>query len=232
MDILGIGDRAGAAQPRQRLGVRAAHRRRQERLRADPRVARRRARPRVGGRRSTTTSPRRAAAALDQGGLRRRAAPLRCAPPTCATSARPSRCGCRCPRGRSTRRCSTRSRGRFHAEHRALYGYDFAGDATPAGRVGQPPGLRHRPDPAAGDQAASTALVSRSGATRLLNQRTDGRSASTRRTGTSTPRCSGGPTCPPGAVRRRARRSSRSSARRCRCTRASPPGSTSTSTSS
>ena len=34
-------DRAGAAQPRQRVGVRAAHRRRQERLRADPRHARR-----------------------------------------------------------------------------------------------------------------------------------------------------------------------------------------------
>ena len=36
---------------------------------------------------------------------------------------------------------------RFHAEHRALYGYDFAGDAAPAGRVGQPAGLGHRPDP-------------------------------------------------------------------------------------
>ncbi len=43
---------------------------------------------------------------------------------------------------------------RFHAEHRALYGYDFSTDAHPAGRVGQPPGLRHRPDPAAGDPAS------------------------------------------------------------------------------
>ena len=34
----------------------------------------------------------------------------------------------------------------FHAEHRALYGYDFRDDPTPAGRVGQPPGHRRRPD--------------------------------------------------------------------------------------
>ena len=40
IDILGLAGRAGAAEPRQRLGVRPAHRRREERLRADPRVAR------------------------------------------------------------------------------------------------------------------------------------------------------------------------------------------------
>ena len=101
--------RAGAAQPRQRLRVRAAHRRRQERLRADPRRARRRARPRGRGGRSYDELTARAADALAQGGVRRRASTGSCAPPTCATSARPSRCGCRCPTGRSTRRCSPRS---------------------------------------------------------------------------------------------------------------------------
>ena len=34
----------------------------------------------------------------------------------------------------------------FHAEHRALYGYDFRDRPQPAGRVGQPPGHRSRPD--------------------------------------------------------------------------------------
>ena len=34
----------------------------------------------------------------------------------------------------------------FHAEHRALYGYDFRGDPQPAGRVGQPARHRRRPD--------------------------------------------------------------------------------------
>ena len=44
-------DRVGAAGARQRVRVRAAHRRREERLRADPRVAGRHARPRLGRRR-------------------------------------------------------------------------------------------------------------------------------------------------------------------------------------
>ena len=43
----------------------------------------------------------------------------------------------------------------FHAEHRGLYGYDFAGDPTPAGRVGQPAGLRHRADHPPRDPARS-----------------------------------------------------------------------------
>ena len=55
MDVLGIPTRAGAAQPRQRLGVRAAHRRRQERLRADPRRAGRPARRRRGRGGATTS---------------------------------------------------------------------------------------------------------------------------------------------------------------------------------
>ncbi len=77
MDVLGLPDRAGAAQPGQRLGVRPAHRRRQERLRADPRHPRRPARP--GRRRPgvTTTLAAQAAARADRGGLRPGRAPVR-----------------------------------------------------------------------------------------------------------------------------------------------------------
>ena len=221
-------DRAGAAQPRQRLGVRAAHRRREERLRADPRRARRRARP---GRPSPAVvrrpRPRRPPTALAKEGFAAGAAPVRRAPPTCATSGRPSRCGCRARRRRRRRPSLDEVAGRFHAEHRALYGYDFAGDADPAGRVGQPPGLRHRADPAPGDPASVRRRSTRRRAARRRRPR--GRSASTPPTGTSTRRCSGAPTCA-GRGRRPARRSSRSSARRCRCTPASRPGSTTTST--
>ena len=53
------------------------------------------------------------------------------------------------------RRRAGRSGEPFHAEHRALYGYDFS-RRDPAGRVGQPPRLRHRPDPAARDPPPST----------------------------------------------------------------------------
>ena len=122
-------DRAGAAQPRQRLGVRAADRRRQERLRADPRHARRRARP--GRRRRPVRRPggpgRRGAA---HRGVRRRPARASSAPPTCATSARPTRCGSPCPTAGSTPALAEEVARRFHAEHRALYGYDFAADPS------------------------------------------------------------------------------------------------------
>ena len=195
-------DRAGAAQPGQRLGVRAAHRRRQERLRADPR------------RRSPSAStPAPCTAAYDaltgaggrgagQGGLRRRRS-------TCSQRTADLRyfgqafevrvAGAR--GRRSTPRRSTQVADAFHAEHRALYGYDFAGDAAPAGRVGQPAGLRHRPDHAPGDPRVTSGLGRASGACAPVARRTTashGRSASTPTTGTSTPRCSGGPTWPPG----------------------------------
>ena len=67
---------AGAAEPGQRLGVRPAHRRREERLRPDPRVAPRRPRrrrPAHGVRRAPGAGGRGA----DQGGLRRGRAPVR-----------------------------------------------------------------------------------------------------------------------------------------------------------
>ena len=80
-------------EPGQRVGVRPADRRRQERLRADRRRPARAARPRRRRRRRSTSSTGRAA----DGARRARASPRErarasCAPPTCATSARPSRC--------------------------------------------------------------------------------------------------------------------------------------------
>ena len=79
-------------------------------------------------RRRTTTLAGAGRRGADQGGLRRRRSTGSCAPPTCATSARPSRCGCRCPTARSTEPRSTSVADAFHAEHTALYGYDFSGD--------------------------------------------------------------------------------------------------------
>ena len=51
-------------------------------------------------------------------------------PPTCATSARPSRCGWRCPEGPFDAALAATVADAFHAEHRTLYGYDFADDAA------------------------------------------------------------------------------------------------------
>ena len=121
--------RAGAAEPGQRVGVRPAHRRREERLRADPRRPPRRARRRRPCRRSYDDLTGRAADGARARGLRRASSTCSCAPPTCATSARPSRCGSPCPTGAvDAGRRSTRSPHAFHAEHRALYGYDFRDD--------------------------------------------------------------------------------------------------------
>ncbi len=113
---------------------------------------------------------------------------------------------------------------RFHAEHTALYGYDFAGDPTQqvewvnlrVSGIGpiQRPEITRVP---LGDGAPSRRAVARC--------------ASSRPTGTSTRRCCGAPTWRPGRSSP-ARRSSRSSAPRCRCTPASSPASTSSSTSS
>ena len=58
--------------------------------------------------RRSTTSPRRPPSALDGEGFAAGRPPLRRAPPTCATSARPSRCASPPPRARSTRRMPTR----------------------------------------------------------------------------------------------------------------------------
>ena len=118
---------------------------------------------------------------------------------------------------------------RFHAEHRALYGYDFAGDASQQvewvnlrvsgiGPIQRPEIKQVERPPARG----ACAPGGRRGPAPVCFERPPG---------TSTRRSSGAPTWPRGRSSP-APPSSRSSARPCRCTRASPPGSTSTSTSS
>ena len=71
-----------------------------------PRRPARPARPRPRRRRSTTTLDRPGRTRAGRGGLRRASSSASCAPPTCATSARPSRCGCRARRRRSTPACA------------------------------------------------------------------------------------------------------------------------------
>ena len=124
---------------------------------------------------------------------------------------------------------------RFHAEHRALYGYDFDGDPTQqvewvnlrvsgVGPIQRPEIQRHQ-----SERPPRWLRSERQRASRNHNAR--GRSASTPPTGTSRRPSCGAPTWqsePPSP----ARRSSRSSAQRSRCTRASWPGSTTASTSS
>ena len=122
-------DGAGAAQPGQRVRVRAADRRREERLRADPRRPGRH--PRPGHRRDDVRRPdrpRRRRAV--RRGLRPRAAPVR--PHRRPALLRP---GLRGPGpgaadGAVDAALLDEVAARFHAEHRALYGYDFTGDAT------------------------------------------------------------------------------------------------------
>ena len=65
-----------------------------------------------------------------QGGVRRRHSTRSPAPPTCATSARPSRCASPVPDGPVDAAALDEVARRFHAEHRALYGYDFSGDPS------------------------------------------------------------------------------------------------------
>ena len=149
---------------------------------------------------------------------RARASPRRsgcsCAPRTCATSGRPTRCASTCPAARSTRALLATVAEPFHDEHRALYGYDFRDDAAAGGRVGEPPGDRRRPDPQAvaarGRRRATAREAARTGTRPVCFDdwvdADDLRPRAARR----------------GRRRRRARRCSRSSARRCRCTPGSP----------
>ena len=121
--------RAGASEPRQRLGVRPAHRRREERLRADPRRARRAARARDRRLRRTTSSPTRAASALATEGFAPeqhqfvRTADLR-------YFGQAFEVRVPVPDASIDAAVLDEVANRFHAEHRALYGYDFSTDAT------------------------------------------------------------------------------------------------------
>ena len=212
---------AGAAEPGQRQRVRAAHRRRPQRLRADRRLQAPRPRPRpraVGLRRPGGPGaerpgrrglrPRRPAHAADGGPALRRP-------------------GLRGARARSRdgeldRAAAEDVAQAFHAAHRQLYGYDFADRPAPGRRVGEPPGQRDRPDPPSRHGgAARRRTAGRTGPSRA-------RAGSSSTTG-STPRPTTGPASPP-ATWSPARRSSRSSARPSRCTPASPSPSTPTAT--
>ena len=214
---------AGAAQPGQRVGVRPAHRRRQERLRAD---RRRRATTQLDSapcERRTTRSTAEADAALAEEGFARgrarfaRTADLRYFGQAFEVRV-PVPDGADRRGGRSTRWPTA-----FHAEHRALYGYDF-----PATRRQQVEWVNLRVTgigPIRGPRSGSRQVRQRG-----LEQRGAGacrpvdaagllrRRRRVRRHAGAVARRPGA-----GAPSSRARRSSRSSARRCRCTPASRP---------
>ncbi len=166
----------------------------------------------------------RAAAALDAEGF----APGQhgsSAPPTCATSARPTRSGCRPAPGRSTPPGPRRSPAASTTSTAALYGYDFRDDpaqqvewvnlrVTGIGPITRPD-LRPLPERGAGEPVGEG----------LPGQRSARGSASTPTPATSRRPCSGGPTCAP-ATPSAGRPSSRSSARPSPSTPASPSAST------
>ena len=126
------------------------------------------------------------------------------APPTCATSARPSRSASRCPDGSVDAAVLDEVANRFHAEHRALYGYDFSTDPTQQvewvnlrvsgiGPIQRPEIRRHDVDPA---QTLSRVNVDPAQSLRRVNVRRA--SASTRNRGTSTRRSCSAPHSSPG----------------------------------
>ena len=129
MDILGLPDRAGPAEPRQRLGVRPAHGRRQERLRADPR--------RASPRRSTRPpSPACTTSSAARPPWRSRA---RASAPTVRSFVRTAdlryfgqafEVRVPVPEGDLDAAALQQVADAFHAEHRALYGYDFSADPS------------------------------------------------------------------------------------------------------
>ena len=147
-------DRAGAAEPGQRLRLRPAHRRRQERLRPHPRRARRDARAGAPSPTIYDALTDQARAALTHEGFADadhqfvRTADLR-------YFGQAFEVRVAMPEDAVDHDVLTAVAGRFHAEHRALYGYDFAHD--PSQQV-EWVNLRvsgHRPDPAPGDPARS-----------------------------------------------------------------------------
>ena len=140
-------------QPGQRQRLRPADRRRQERLRPDPRRQGVGARPR--GRAGDPRRPHRPGPrGARQGGLHRRPSTSSSAPSTSATSARPTRCGSPRPRAPSTTAYVAQVADTFHADAPPALRLRLPRRRHPAGRVGQPPRHRHRPDHATGDPDA------------------------------------------------------------------------------
>ena len=138
-----------------------------------------------------------AAAGPRRRGLRRASSTSTCAPPTCATSARPSRCGCRAATGavdeavadERRRRASTTSTARSTATTSATTRASRSSGSTcgsPASARSPAPSCARSPLP------QGAADVRRAGPHRHA-----ARSASTRTTGTSTPTSTGAPTCAP-----------------------------------
>ena len=181
--------RARAAEPRQRVGLRPAHRRREERLRADGGDPARRPRPGRRRRSSTTTCRRRRPRRWTARASPRRA-PVRAhrRPALLRAGVRGAGAGA----GRPGRRRVRRRRSRTRSTTRTSSSTATRSPATTAaaGRVGQPPGVRHRPDRPA---RAARAAAADGDASRA---RTGVRAGVLRRPG-STPRSSGGPTSAP-----------------------------------
>ena len=192
-------DRAGAARPRQRLGVRAADGRRQERLRADPRDPRRRGSTRPRWRRRTTSSTGRARAALLRRGLRRGAARLR-------AHRRPAllRPGLRgagaVPEGPFDADLAADGRRARSTPSTA----PSTATTSPTTRASRSSGSTCGSPASARSSGPEIRAVATARAawrrTRRPGRTARGRSASTPTTGTSTRRCSGGPTSAPGTT--------------------------------
>ena len=233
MDILGLAGVLVPPEPGQRLGVRPAHRRRQERLRADRTCASTTSSTSraVDDDRSTTLTEQAARRRSTREGfaraehaLRRARADLRYFGQAFEVRVPRAR------RARSTRPSPTRSPTAFHAAHRALYGYDFRGDprqqvewvnlrVSGIGPITRPEIARSPRPPGDGRRERRAAPA------------TPPAVCFDRRAATSTPRVYWRADLRAGRRASTARRSSRSSARRCRCTPASPPASTRTATS-
>ena len=92
--------------------------------------------------RRSTSCRREAAMRWPREGFARRTQRASCAPPTCATSARRSRCACRCPTGRSTTSCVDDGRGGVPRRAPRAVRLRLPRRPEPAGRVGQPAGDR------------------------------------------------------------------------------------------
>ena len=160
----------------------------------------------------TPTLEAQAADGAGRRGLRPRRSSGCSAPPTCATSARPSRCGCRWPTAPLDTRCRRRRAGLPRRAPPALR-LRLRRRPAPGRGVGEPAGQRDRADPPSGHRRAGP----KAGGLDRARHAAPGRCSST--TGWTPP-----PTRRPDlgrATSSPARRSSRSSARRSPCTRAS-----------
>ena len=121
--------RAGAARPGQPVRVRAAHRRRAQRLRAYARSAGTPTWTVDGGAACSPTCRGQAAAALDREGFAPDRAPLPAQRRPALLRARRSRCGSRRRTVAVDDGFATAVADAFHDAHEQLYGYAFRGDA-------------------------------------------------------------------------------------------------------